>query len=86
MTHDQAQQQAIQAAQAAIAAHYDTARAELATTGLFGKELDRKARKLAFKMGGFTLPEGRTIAMMTPPGWGQGPLGYRGQSARDMQP
>ena len=39
------QNQAIQAAQAAIAAHYDTARAELSTAGLFGKELDRKARK-----------------------------------------
>ena len=66
------QNQAIQAAQAAIAAHYDTARAELAAEGLFGKELDRKARKLAFKMGGFTLPEGWTIAMVTPLGWGQG--------------
>ena len=80
------QNQAIQAAQAAIAAHYDTARAELSAAGLFGKELDRKARKLALKMGGLTLPEGWTIAMVTPPGWGQGRLGYRGQNAQDMQP
>ena len=80
------QNQAIQAAQAAIAAHYDTARAKLGAAGLFGKELDRKARKLAFKMGGCTLPDGWTIAMVTPPGWGQGSLGYRGQKAQDMQP
>jgi hypothetical protein len=80
------QNQAIQAAQSAIAAHYDTARAELSDSGLFGKELDRKARKLALKMGAFTLPEGWTIAMVTPPGWGQGLLGYRAQKAQDMQP
>ena len=80
------QNQAIQAAQAAIAAHYDTARAELSTEGLFGKELDRKARKLALKIGGFTLPEGWNIAMVTPTGWGQGRLGYRAQNAKDMQP
>ena len=85
-TRTQAQQQAIQAAHAAITAHYDTARAELAVAGLFGKELDRKARKLALKMSGFTLPEGWTIAMVTPTGWGQGQLGYRAQKAQDMQP
>lgn len=86
MTHVQAEAAAIAAAQTAIAAHYDAARAELSALGWFGKELDRKARKVALKKGGFGLPEGWTIAMVTPPNWGHGALGYRGQSALDMQP
>lgn len=85
MNYNEAKAKAVEAAQAAIAAHYDAARAEVAAKGLFGKTLDRKARKLAFKMGGFTLPDGWTIAMVTPPNWNRGALGYRGQTAKDMQ-
>lgn len=69
---------AIEAAKAAIVRNYPAARAELSSgkNMFFGKELDRKARKLALKMGGFELPEGWTIAMVTLEGWGAG--GYRG--------
>lgn len=75
-----------QAACEAMAAHYDAARAQLANGGGFGKVLDRKARKLAIQLSGVKLPEGSTIAWATPDGWGAGPLGYRGQTALDMQP
>ena len=68
MTYDEAEKLAIVAAKSAVAANYESARAELAVKH-FGKELDRKARKLALKMGGFELPEGWTIAMVTPDGW-----------------
>lgn len=80
LTYQQAEQMAVEAAQAAMVQNYPAAAAELAKTGLFGKTLDRKARKLALRMGGFTLPEGWTIAMVTPQGWGAN--GYRrgGQS------
>lgn len=73
-----------EAACAAMTSHYDQARAELARSGLFGKTLDNKARKLALKLAGVSLPEGRTIAWATPDGWADGP-GYRGQTAKQMQ-
>lgn len=62
-------------AQQAMIDHYDEARAQLGRTGLFGKELDRKARKLALRLGGIRLPEGATIAWATPDDWAEG--GYR---------
>lgn len=66
-----------QIAQQAMIDHYDAARAELGKTGAFGKDLDRKARKLALRMAGIRLPEGASIAWATPDDWGRGPLGYR---------
>ena len=66
------------AACAAMSLHYNQAREQLGHTGLFGKALDNKARKLALKMGGITLPPGMTIAWATPEAWGKSPQGYRG--------
>jgi len=86
MNYEQAKAKAIEAAQVAIVEHYDAARAALGHTGAFGKDLDRKARKLALEMGGFELPNGWTISMVTPRGWAGGLRGYRGRSARDMLP
>jgi hypothetical protein len=60
---------------AAVRKNYDAARTELANAGMFGKTLDNKARKLALKMAGIELPEGKTIAWATPDGWNVG--GYR---------
>jgi hypothetical protein len=85
MTYEEAQNQAIEAAKAAIIEHYATAREQLSKAGAFGKELDRKARKHALKLGGFELPEGWTIAMVTPANWGRGALGYRANTAKDMR-
>jgi hypothetical protein len=62
-------------AMSALRQHYDEARRQLAYSGLFGKVLDNKARKLALKLAGITLPEGATIAWATPEGWSDG--GYR---------
>ncbi|MDO4687084.1 MAG: hypothetical protein Q4A92_11115 [Corynebacterium sp.] len=62
-------------AQQAMLAHYDEARVQLERKGLFGKDLDRKARKLALRLGGVRLPEGVTLAWATPDGWAEG--GYR---------
>jgi hypothetical protein len=70
----------ILAGQNAIRSHYLAARQELANKGSFGKELDRRARKLALTMAGVVLPEGWTIATVTPTSWGQGPSGYRSPS------
>ena len=67
-----------QIAQQAMIAHYDEARAQLEHKGLFGKELDRKARKLALRLGGVRLPEGATIAWATPDDWAEG--GYRAEA------
>ena len=53
--------------QHAIATHYETAAKKLSDKGVFGKELNRKARKLALKMAGYKLPEGVTIAWCSPP-------------------
>ena len=74
------------AAAAAMVAHYDAARAAVQAErpGLFGKELDRKARKAALKAAGIDLPAGMTIAWATPEGWGAGRLGYRAQQAQGM--
>lgn len=87
VAEDAANKAARKAACEAMATHYDAARAQLANAaGGFGKELDRKARKLAIKLSGVQLPEWATIAWATPDGWGTGPLGYRAQSAKTMQP
>lgn len=67
----------IKAAQTVLLQHYAAARAELARGGMFGKQLDQKARKLALRMGSHTLPEGWTIATVTPAGWGR--FGYRAE-------
>lgn len=74
-----------QQASDAIARHYDEAREVLSKTGGFGKELDRKSRKLALRMASLKVPEGACIAWATADGWGSGLLGYRGQKAADMQ-
>ena len=50
----------------AIAQHFEAAAKQLGDQGLFGKELNRKARKLALKMAGYKLPEGVTIAWCSP--------------------
>ena len=50
----------------AIEQHYSAAAEQLANQGAFGKELNRKARKLALKMGGYKLPEGVNIAWCSP--------------------
>lgn len=70
----------------AMTANYDRARKELLAErpGLFGKQLDNKARKLALKLAGIELPEGCTIAWATPSGWGNGRAGYRGTCTSDM--
>lgn len=60
----------------AMREHFSRAAAELAGRGKFGKDLDRRARKLALRMGGWRLPAGVTIAWATPDGWAAG--GYRG--------
>jgi ribosomal protein L16/L10AE len=65
-TYQSAEKKAIEAARAGIEKHYKAAREELSKKGLFGETLDRKARKLALKKAGFTLPENWTIAMVTP--------------------
>lgn len=52
-------------AAAAIEQHYKAARAVLEVTGQFDKNLDRKARKLALRMGGLKVPEGACIAWAT---------------------
>ena len=62
-------------AQQAMIAHYDEARAQLERKGLFGKNLDNKARKLALRLGGIRLPEWATVAWATPDDWAAG--GYR---------
>lgn len=62
-------------AQQAMIDHYDEALAQLECEGLFGKALDRKARKLALRLGGVRLPEWATIAWATPDDWATG--GYR---------
>jgi len=73
---DEAREAGRAEAQAAMVANYQTARETLVkTTGAFGKELDRKARKLALKMAGIELPEWATIGWATPDDWGSG--GYR---------
>lgn len=69
LTYKETEDQAVEAAKKAVADNYPAARATLSRQGLFGKELDRKARKLAFKMGGFSLPEGWSIARVTPDVW-----------------
>jgi hypothetical protein len=53
----------------ALIKNYPKAREELCKNGLFGKVLDNKARKLALKMAGLSLPDGKTIAWATPDGW-----------------
>ena len=75
LTYEDAEKEAILAAQDAIAKNYNEARGLLASKGLFGKTLDNKARKLALRMGGFKLPDGWTIARVTPSNWGS--WGYR---------
>ncbi len=62
-------------AKAAVIEHYNDARAQLSATGAFGKNLDRKARKLALRLGGLRLPEQYDIAWATPSVWGAN--GYR---------
>lgn len=64
-----------QLAQQAIIKNYDAAREQLSRKGVFGKELDRKARKLALRMAGIQLPDGATLAWATPDDWAAG--GYR---------
>lgn len=64
-----------QLAQQAIINNYDAAREQLSCKGLFGKELDRKARELSLRMAGIQLPDGATLAWATPDGWVTG--GYR---------
>jgi hypothetical protein len=49
--------------------NYPAARNELSNIGMFGKQLDLKSRKLALKLAGLTLPEGKTVAWATPSGW-----------------
>ena len=49
-----------------VSTFYQTAAAALSEQGFFGKNLDRKARKLALQMGGLVLPDGWTIAAVTP--------------------
>ena len=68
------------AAQAAMVDHYNEALEQISRErpGLFGKELDRKARRRALRLAGVTLPEGATIAWATPPEWATG--GYRRQA------
>lgn len=60
---------------AAMVKFYPQARKQLGSTGLIGKALDNKARKLALKLAGIELPEGYTIAWATPDDWGKD--GYR---------
>lgn len=50
----------------AIETHYEAAAKQLVEKGAFGKELNRKARKLALKMGGYKLLEGVNIAWCSP--------------------
>lgn len=64
-----------QLAQQAIINNYDAAREQLSRKGLFGKELDSKARALSLRMAGIQLPDGATLAWATPDGWAAG--GYR---------
>jgi hypothetical protein len=64
-----------QQARAAVVAHYQEALHQFDGSGLFGKKLDNKARKLALKIAGITLPTGCTIAWATPENWNQ--RGYR---------
>lgn len=64
-----------EAAQSAMQVHYTEARRQLAGAGAFGKTLDLKARKLALRLAGVTLPPGATIAWATPADWAEG--GYR---------
>lgn len=74
-------------AQAAMAAKYEEGRAQALAKdpGLFGKQLDRAARRRAIQLAGVQLPAGMTIAWATPAGWGHGPLGYRGQTSEKME-
>lgn len=62
-------------AASAMLSHYAAARSQLAATGLFGKALDNKARKLALELAGLSLPDGATIAWATPADWAED--GYR---------
>lgn len=64
-----------EAAITAMTKHYPQARKQLADAGAFGKDLDRKARKLALRLAGVELPEGFTIAWATPDDWAAD--GYR---------
>ena len=64
-----------QLAQQAIINNYDAAREQLSRKGLFGKDLDRKSRKLALRMAGIQLPDGATLAWATPDDCAAG--GYR---------
>lgn len=59
----------------AMREHFPRAARELANRGKFGKDLDRKARKMALRLGGWRLPPGVTIAWATPDEWATG--GYR---------
>lgn len=72
-----------QQACAAMVQFYDEARAQLVNF-CFGKELDRRARKLALKLAGISLPEGMNISWATPEGWGHGRLRYRAKTAEEM--
>ncbi len=62
-------------AYAAIREHYQAARTELSRSGMCGKKLDYKARRLALCMGAITLPDDRTLSWATPLNWSAG--GYR---------
>lgn len=77
-----------QSAIAAMVANYDEGRKQVLAERpeLFGKLLDNRARKMALKLAGISLPEGFTIAWATPEGWGKGSSGYRGGNAHQMQP